>query len=395
MRNTLKVLVGSVLVVLLVGGSFLGGVIYRDTGGAVPSLQPTETVQTTELGRLVSQVRAIIKTSALVPSADSSITAGAIDGMLSSLEDTYAVYYDPKAFTDLKEEQTGEFYGIGVSIGLDASGTPYAARVFAGSPAAKSGLKDGDKFPAVNGVKRAKWDLDQFVKMVRGPKGTTVTLTVVRKGSKPFDVKITRDKISVPNTMTKVYGKVGYIRLMTFNERSAQDVADAVRALGKKGAKGYVLDLRENPGGLLTSAIDVASLFVKDGVIVRVDERDKAEEVDYATGDQVTSAPLVVLVDGLSASASEIVTGALKDHKRATIVGEKTYGKGSVQSVLPIRNGGAVKLTIAHYLTPNKTVINGVGVHPDVTVKMDPMLQRSDKTDTQLQRALEVLRSKL
>lgn len=395
MRNAMKTLVGSALVLLLVGGAFLGGVIYADTGGTVPSLQPTDTVKTTELGRLVNQVRAIIKTSALVPSSDSSISAGAIDGMLSSLDDTYAVYYDPTSFAELKEEQTGEFFGIGVSIGLDASGTPYAARVFEGSPAAKSGLKDGDRFPAVNGETHDKWDLEQFVKMVRGPKGTKVTLTVVRKGRKPFDVKITRDKIAVPNTMTKLYGEVGYIRLMTFNERSAQDVADAVESLKKKGAKGFVLDLRENPGGLLTSAIDVASLFVKDGVIVRVDERDKAEEVDYATGDQVTTAPLVLLVDGMSASASEIVTGALKDHKRATIVGEKTYGKGSVQSVLPIRNGGAVKLTIAHYLTPNSTKINGVGVTPDVTVKMDPMLQKDESTDTQLKKALEVLRSKL
>lgn len=395
MRNGMKALVGSVLVLLLVGGSFLGGVIYADTGGAIPSLQPVDTVKTTELGRLVSQVRAIIKTSALVPSSDTSITAGAIDGMLSSLDDTYAVYFDPKAFAELKEEQHGEFFGIGVSIGLDESGTPYAARVFAGSPADKAGIEDGDKFPAVNGQTRETWDLEEFVKMVRGPKGTTVTLTVVRKGRKPFDVKITRDKIAVPNTMTKLYGQVGYIRLMTFNERSSQDVAEAVESLGKRGAKGFVLDLRENPGGLLTSAIDVASLFVKDGVIVRVDERDKAEEVDYASGNQVTDKPLVLLVDKMSASASEIVAGALKDHKRATIVGETTYGKGSVQSVLPIRNGGAVKLTIAHYLTPDGTVINGVGVHPDVVVEMDPMLQKEESTDTQLKKALEVLRSKL
>lgn len=394
MARGIKTAVASFVVVLLVAGSFLGGVLYADLGGQVPSIGSTTDAKTSELDRLVNQVRAIIKTSALKPSSDTSITTGAINGMLGSLEDTYAVYYDAKAFADLKEEQSGEFFGIGVSIGLNKDGKPYASRVFAGSPAAKAGIKDGDVFTAVNGETHDKWDLEHFVSLVRGPKGTSVTLTVVRSGKAPFDVKIVRDKVAVPNTMTKMYGDVGYVRLMTFNERSAADVAAAIKSFDSKGAKAYVLDLRENPGGLLASAIDVASLFIKDGVIVRVDERDKAEEVDYATGAQITTKPLVVLVDAYSASASEIVSGALQDHKRAVIVGETSYGKGSVQTVLPVRNGGAVKLTIAHYLTPNRNVINGIGVHPDVVVKMDPLKQKDDTTDTQLQRALEVARSK-
>jgi carboxyl-terminal processing protease len=193
----------------------------------------------------------------------------------------------------------------------------------------------------------------------------------------------------------KAYGDVTYIRLMTFNERSAEELAAAIEKADAKGAEGYVIDLRENPGGLLSSAIDVVSLFVKEGVAVRVDERGKPEEVENVSGGQVTAKPVVLLVDAGSASASEIVAGAMKDYGRATIVGERTYGKGSVQSVQPISNGGAVKMTIAHYLTPLSKVINGVGVTPDVIVVMEPSLQLDDKTDTQLARALEVLRAKL
>ena len=182
---------------------------------------------------------------------------------------------------------------------------------------------------------------------------------------------------------------------MSFNEPSADDVRKALAAADKRGAKGYILDLRGNPGGLLSSSIDVASLFVPDGVIVRVDERGKPEKVMNATGGSVTTKPLVVLVDDNSASASEIVAGALQDYGRAVIVGETSYGKGSVQTMLPLKNGGGLKLTTAHYLTPKSRVINGKGVVPDVVVKMDPRLQEDAAKDTQLQRAVQVLRAKL
>jgi carboxyl-terminal processing protease len=284
---------------------------------------------------------------------------------------------------------------VGVVLGLNKAGQPYASRVFPGSPAARGGVKAGDVFTAVGTVRKAKWDLDSFANLVRGPAGTPVTLEVTRAGRAPFTVTLTRARITPPNTTTKMYGDVGYVRLMTFNERSAAELSSAIKSFDAKGAKGYVLDLRDNPGGLLNSAIDVVSLFVRQGVVVRVDERGKPEEVDSVNGGQITSKPLVVLVDGGSASASEIVTGALKDYVRATIVGELTYGKGSVQSVQPISNGGAVKMTIAHYLTPLRKVINHVGVTPDVVVKMDPLLQLTEKKDTQLARALEVLRAKL
>lgn len=395
MNRAVKTVVASALVVLVAAGAFLGGMLYGQVGGAVPGVSSISAPQSTQLTQLVEQVDNIIKSDALKPSSESSITANAIQGMLSSLDDTYAVYYDPQQYRDLQSDQAGEFYGIGVSIGLNKNNQPYAAQVFPNTPAARAGIKAGDVLTAVDGVRKAKWDLEDFVRRVRGPLGTKVTLEVTRTGKAPFSVTITRDRITVPNIHTKMYGTVGYVRLMTFNERSAADVASAIKSFDAKGAKGYVLDLRDNPGGLLTSAIDVVSLFVKDGVVVRVDERGKPEEVDSTTGLYVSGKPLVVLVDAYSASASEIVTGALKDYRRATVVGTVTYGKGSVQTVLPLENGGAVKLTIAHYLTPLRHAINGIGVHPDVAVTMDPKLQADPAKDTQLQKALEVLRSKL
>jgi len=247
----------------------------------------------------------------------------------------------------------------------------------------------------VNSVRRAKWDLEAFVALVRGPVGTKVTLEITRTGRAPFSVTLERASITPPNTVSKTYGTVGYVRLMTFNEMSAGELAGAIKKFDKAGLKGYILDLRQNPGGLLDSAVDVVSLFVKSGVVVRVDQRGKPEEVLSVTGKSITDKPLVILVDGNSASASEIVTGALRDASRATIVGELTYGKGSVQSVQPIANGGAVKMTIAHYLTPLSHAINGIGITPDVVVKMDPLLQLDEKKDTQLARALVVLRAKL
>lgn len=394
MNRGIKALVATLVVVFLMLGSFLGGVLFTDLGGSLPTAG-TSGAGATALSRLVEQVHGIIVKDALKPSSDSSITANAVRGMLESLGDKYATYYDPTQYAGLMEDQKGEFYGIGVSIGLNKSDQPYAASVFPNTPASRAGLKAGDVFTAVGGVHKAKWDLDEFVKRVRGPLGSKVTLEVTRTGKRPFTVTIARGRISVPNTTKKMYGQIGYVRLMTFNERSAADVSAAIKSFDAKGAKGYILDLRENPGGLLASAVDVASLFVKDGVIVRVDERGKPEELDYATGGLITGKPLVVLVDGGSASASEIVTGALRDYGRATIVGETTYGKGSVQNVIPVQGGGAVKLTIAHYLTPLKRAINGIGVTPDVVVKMDPRLQLDSAKDTQLARALSVLRSKL
>ena len=391
MKRVTKALLVPALVVVLTLTAFWAGTVYAGLGGTIPVVGAGRT----NVGVLVDQVDRLIQQNALVPSSETSEVTGAIDGLLGSLEDTYAAYFTPDQYAALQESQSGQFFGVGIAVGLNKDNQPYATRVFPGSPAEQAGVKAGDVFTAVNGQKEAKWDLEAWVALVRGPAGSTVLLEITRAGKAPFNVTLTRAKISVPSTTMKMYGDVGYVRLMSFNDLSAAELATQIKAMDAQGAKGYILDLRQNPGGLLASAIDVVSLFVPDGVAVRVDERGKPEEVQNVTGNAITSKPLVLLVDGYSASASEIVAGALKDHSRVTIVGVKTYGKGSVQQVQPIANGGAVKMTIAHYLTPNRSVINGVGVTPDFVVPMDPIKQLDEKTDIQLTKALEVLRSKL
>ena len=395
MNRGVRVLVASLVLIAVATGFFIGGVVFAGVLiRTVPSIESL-TSSTTDPGSLLDTVDALIRQRALVPSSEASITNNAIRGALESLGDPYAAYYDAQEYAELRQTQSGEFFGVGVSLGLNKSGQPVAVTVFDGTPAKRAGIKVGDVFTAVNGIRKRAWVLDDFVKIVRGAAGTTVTVEVSRNGTKPFTITLMRERITVPNTVTKMYSDLGYVRLMTFNELSAADLAKAIKEFDAKGAKGYILDLRENPGGLLDSAVAVSSIFIDSGVIVRVDERGKPESVENATGGALTTKPLVVLVDAYSASASEIVAGALKDYGRATIVGVTTYGKGSVQTVLPIGNGGAVKMTIAHYLTPQSKVINKVGVLPDVVVKMDPKLQASESTDVQLKRALEVLRSKL
>ncbi|MCE5192250.1 MAG: S41 family peptidase [Actinomycetia bacterium] len=396
MSRVLKYVIGAVLVLALAVGAFAGGVLFDrmvPVGGAIPGVP--ETTATPE--QAASEVQRIINAEALKPSDETSLTAGVIKGMLESLDDPYAAYFDKQHYQYFNEQTSGEFYGIGITIS-DKEGRAYVVTVLDKTPAKAAGLKAGDVIVSIDGVTRDKWDVDEVVKRVRGPVGTTVKLGIERKGSaKPIVFSIKRAKIDVPNVEQAMVGKdVGYIRLYSFNQRSGGDVAKAIEDLTKKGAKGFVFDLRDNPGGLLSASVDVTSLFVKDGVVVTVDGRAAGTDETYrVSGDVATNAPLVLLVNENSASASEIVAGALQDYKRATIVGVTSFGKGSVQQLEKLSFGGAVKLTIAHYLTPKGRVIDKKGVVPEIVVKMDAAKQAEKATDTQYQRAIEEIRTKL
>jgi carboxyl-terminal processing protease len=392
MQRILKAVVAAALVLTVGAGSFVGGALFERIRSSLPTIGSSSSSPAQDL---VGEVQGIIRADALKPSSEESMTTGAIDGLLASLEDTYAAYFDPKANTEFKMDSQGEFFGVGMSVGMQES-TPTVMTVFKDTPAEKAGLKAEDQILSVDGVRKKKWQLDQVVGMIRGPRGTQVTIEVLRPGeAKPRTFKVTRDRITIPNIMAEMVGTdVGLIRLMQFNELAADDIRAKMAELTGKGAKGFILDLRENPGGLLSSAISVSSLYVESGVIVRVDERGKPESQEMALGNVATDKPLVVLIDENSASASEIVAGALQDYKRATIVGSKSYGKGSVQVIRELSNGGSVKLTNAHYLTPQSRVIDGKGVTPDVVVTMESKLQAKRETDTQLKKALEVLRAK-
>ncbi|MBC7266107.1 MAG: S41 family peptidase [Coriobacteriia bacterium] len=389
-RATVVVLAVSGLLLAFAGGLYVGRRAPAVDVPVVGEAQPTPVSAARE-------VRNIIMREALTPSSDESMAAGVAKGMVESLDDPYAMYFDKQHYKYFQEQTDGAFYGIGITIS-DRDGQPYVVSVLPGTPAEKAGLKPDDEIVSIDGIKREKWDLDEVVRRIRGEEGTQVTIEIRRKGSKSLlKFTITRARIEVPNTEKElVDGTVGYVRLYTFNERAAEDIAAAIDDLTKKGAKGFVIDLRDNPGGLLNESVDVLSLFVKDGIAVTVDARNpKDDEVFRVSGRTITDAPLVLLVNENSASASEIVAGALQDYGRAKLVGVKTFGKGSVQQIEPLSFGGAIKLTIAHYLTPKGRSIDKVGVTPDVVVNMDPKDEADKATDIQLKRAIEELKKLL
>ena len=395
MNKVTKAILVVALAVIVASGGFVGGF-------AVARLAPVDGLAAiaapanqTALGAHIDQIYQLLKDRALVPPSETSATAGSIQGLLDANGDKYATYFDQKHYQFFSEESMGAFGGIGVVLG-EKDGTAYIVEVYKGTPAFSAGMKAGDVLVVIDGVRRAKWTSEEVVKRVRGDAGTKVTITVLRPaagGKGPMAEKtftLTRAKITYPNIKSELKGSVGYIRLGQFNAKSAEDVKAAIKSLTDKGAKAFVFDLRDNPGGLLDQAIAVSSLFIKDGVIVRVDERNVPEKEYRALGGKVTDAPLFVLMNGDSASASEITAGALQDYGRATLVGEKSFGKGSVQTIEQLPWGGAVKFTIAHYLTPKKRVINGIGLQPDVLVKMDRSKEMTPTTDTQLIKALDL-----
>ncbi len=400
MKNSTRIVTATLLTFILLSAGFVGGYVVSraTTDTAIASVNvdaPAFDHGASTVGEKVDRVNKLLQKDALKPPNETSATAGAIKGLLEATGDKYATYLDPKHLQYFNEAMTGSYGGIGVGLG-EKDGAAYVVEVFPGTPAAKAGVKRGDVFRIVAGTTKQKWTSDEVVKLVRGPKGTTVSVTMYRPSAKklvPF--KLTRQDIKYPNLKTSLKGDVGYIAMYEFNSTSAKDVAAAIEKLKKQGAKGFVLDLRNNPGGLLDQAVDVSSLFVRDGVIVSVEERDK-KPVEYrATGNVTTEAPLVLLVNENSASASEIAAGALQDYGRAKLVGTKTFGKGSVQTIEDLSFGGAVKFTTAHYLTPKGRAINGKGLKPDVLVKMDVEKMADEKTDTQLKRALELIRAQI
>jgi carboxyl-terminal processing protease len=400
MNRTTKVIVGLALAVIMMSVGFIGGfaVAHLETFSESPAAVALG-VAKSDMESKVGEVYNLLKSQALQPPSEASATAGAVQGMLESNGDRWALYFDPKHFAAFNEVTRGAFGGIGVALGENKQGQAYVVEVYKDTPAFRAGMKTGDIFHSIEGTTQAKWTTEEVVKFVRGDVGTVVHLVMSRPNSDPSKPStevpfvLTRAEINYPNTKTQMYGNVGYIRMGQFNAKAASDMEKAIDEVTKKGAKALVFDLREDPGGLLDEAVDVSSLFISDGVIVRVDQRNKPEELHYATGHKITDLPLVVLIDGNSASASEITAGALQDYGRATLVGEKSFGKGSVQTIVRLTDGSGVKFTTAHYLTPKKRAINGIGLVPDVTVTMDPMKQLDPKTDTQLIKAIAVARS--
>ena len=329
----------------------------------------------------------------------SDMMDSAINGVLQSL-DPYSAYMSPELFKEMQTDTRGEFGGLGIEIGMEA-GVVKVISPIDDTPAAKAGIKAGDYIVKIGNEQVQGKSLLEAVKLMRGPVGTSIELTVRRKKvKKPLEFKIERKIIEVQSVSSKIIGEeknLGYIRLKSFNENSDKQFLKSVKEFEKKSnIKGYVFDLRNNPGGLLTQAINITDFFLEDGEIVSTKGRKVSETRKFFArkGDEIKGKPIVVLINNGSASASEIFAGALKDHKRAIILGENSYGKGSVQSIIPLRNGGGMRLTISKYYLPSGKSISEVGVTPDIFIEEegDDFTINTDK-DNQLNYAIKLFNS--
>ena len=318
----------------------------------------------------------------------------AINGLLQSL-DPYSAYMTPESFEGMQTETSGEFGGLGIEVGMEA-GVVKVISPIDNTPASKAGLKAGDYIVKINSTQVQGKSLMEAVELMRGPVGSSIEITVRRRGvKKALIFNIMREVIQVQSVKSELIdNNIGYIRLTSFNENSSEQIKEKINKLNKnKDLKGYILDLRNNPGGLLSQAIKISDFFLENGEIVSTRSRQASENRKWFAkkGDLTNGKTLIILINYGSASASEIVAGALKDHKRAIILGENSYGKGSVQSIIPLKNRGAIRLTIAKYYLPSGKSISEVGVTPDIEVaEGSDDFKFNSETDNQLNFAIKL-----
>ena len=315
--------------------------------------------------------------------SDSNEAYDAIRDMLSNLDDSYTRFLEPKEFNQMRIDTSGELTGVGIQIVKDKeSDDLIIISPIEGTPAFDAGIKARDKILSIDDISTEGMNIEEAVKLIRGQRGTKVKLEILR-GSQSFFKTLSREKIEIKSVSSKVNQtknglSIGYLRIKQFNANASKETRDAIKDLETKKVAGYVLDLRSNPGGLLESSIDISRHFINKGVIVSTVSKDGLKETKKGNGQALTKKPLVVLVNEGSASASEIVSGAIKDNKRGKLVGKKTFGKGLVQSMRTLVDGSGLTVTVAKYLTPNGTDINKSGIIPDIEVNMNinPILQR-------------------
>jgi len=315
--------------------------------------------------------------------SDSNEAYDAIRDMLSNLDDSYTRFLEPKEFNQMRIDTSGELTGVGIQIVKDKdSDDLIIISPIEGTPAFDAGIKARDKILSIDDISTEGMNIEEAVKLIRGQRGTKVKLEILR-GSNSFFKILSREKIEIKSVSSKVNQtknglSIGYVRIKQFNANASKETRDAIKDLETKKVAGYVLDLRSNPGGLVESSIDISRHFINKGVIVSTVSKDGLKETTKGNGQALTKKPLVVLVNEGSASASEIVAGAIKDNKRGKLVGKKTFGKGLVQSMRTLVDGSGLTVTVAKYLTPNGTDINKSGIIPDIEVKINinPILQR-------------------
>ncbi|MCG0238693.1 MAG: S41 family peptidase [Firmicutes bacterium] len=405
----IRALAGALLIAVVSG---LGGVYVGQSGLVPPDLVERMGLPVFGPGaghrgpewEQLEQVFHTIRDRYVQPVDEATLVKGAIRGMVEATGDKYSMYMDAQEYAAFLRHFEPSFTGIGVVVGIKDNYVTII-RPIRGTPGERAGLRTGDRILAVDGKDVTRMSVDEVANLIRGPKGTKVRLRISRPPyTDSFEVEIERAEIQPPYTEGKMLEwapGVGYIRIEEFNTNVSQQVARQLAELRAKGMKGLVLDLRQNPGGLLTEAVKTASLFLGPGPIVHVVDREGNRETHSSTGQRDFDLPLVVLIDGGSASASEIVAGALRDRGVATLVGTRTFGKGSVQSFYNLDGGAGLKLTTHQYLTAGGHSIHQVGIQPDVVVEAPPPepgaepVPPDDPRDPQLRRAVEILKSKM
>jgi carboxyl-terminal processing protease len=355
---------------VLIGASAMS--LVYGTPGSTANAASSDTYRHLAIfGDVFERVRAQYVT----PPEEKALVESAINGMLTSL-DPHSSYLNPEAAQDMRVQTRGEFGGLGIEVTMENELIKVIAPM-EDTPAARAGVLAGDYISRIDGEEVRGLTLSEAVDKMRGEVNTPIDLTILRDGaSKPIELTIVRDVIKVKAVRYRVEGDVGYLKVNSFTERAADDLRNAVRKIeeeagGADKIKGYVLDLRLNPGGLLDQAVGISDAFLERGEIVSTRGRDSKDvtRFDSRSGDIINGKPLIVMINGGSASASEIVAGALQDHKRATVLGTKSFGKGSVQTIIPLAENGALRLTTALYYTPSGKSIQGTGITPDISVE--------------------------
>lgn len=386
---------------LLVVGGFVAGWVgydqlFRLIGMAPPVNVPQDKRDDVDLEVFWEAVQLLHDHFYGEPPQGRDLTYAAIRGVLRALNDPFTSFVEPEMARIFEEDMQGEFEGIGATVRMNEDGELVIVAPIEGSPAEAAGLRPGDIVLEVDGKRLKGMTLLEAVSLIRGPRGTRVRLKILRAGQEPFEVEIVRDRIEIPTVSARLIEepgkpKLGYLKLNDFNARATRQVREELQAFRDQGVEGLIFDLRNNPGGLLTTSIEVASQFLEEGSVVLIERGKDGEEVHRArSGGLWLDKPLVVLVDAGSASASEIVAGAIQDHKRGVLVGTTTFGKGSVQSPHTLSDGSSLRVTIAHWFTPNGRQIHNQGITPDVVVEASPADLEVGR-DPQLERAIQVL----
>lgn len=404
-------LIGAIVLVVVAGATYLmlnddrkNSVIPYEDVAATEKDNEEDDYSYDKIVEKLSLLKMLIDTYYLDEVDPENFATGIYRGFIASLNDPYSTYYTKEEYSNLLESSSGVYYGIGAVVSQDVkTGIITVVKPYEGTPAYNAGLLPNDIIYKVNGEEVTGKDLTEVVSKIKGKEGTEVVITIYRDGvDEPMDFTIVRQKINIPTIefeMLDSRNKIGYIQITEFDEITVSQFSDAVSQLERKGMKGLIIDVRDNPGGLLNSVVKILDRLIYKGLLVYTEDKNGQREEKYADDSKQFNKPTVVLINENSASASEIFAGALQDYEKATIVGTTSFGKGIVQSVIPLTDGTAVKLTISKYYTPKGRNIHGTGITPDVEIELDEELKKMvtipHDQDNQLQKAIEIIKDKI